>query len=110
MHGCRSTAAMRHVVREAAENHLAAFVEARSRRARVWAGANQALSLKTSRKDYTSVLIGRLTEMVGSARGSSAKEKVERHKAQEMRLHFFHNRESLHEPAAPPMHPTCFGG
>jgi dienelactone hydrolase len=68
------------VPHQVTENYLAAFVEARSRTARVLAGADHALSQKTSQKDYTSVLIGWLTEMIVGARGSSAKEKVERHK------------------------------
>jgi uncharacterized protein len=62
------------------ENYLAAFVQARSRTSRVLAGADHALSDKGSQKDYSSVLISWLTEMIVGARGSAAKEKVDRHK------------------------------
>jgi len=63
------------------ENYLAAFVAARSRTARVLAGADHALSEKSAQKDYSSVLISWLTEMIVGARGSAAKRNVDLHKA-----------------------------
>jgi pimeloyl-ACP methyl ester carboxylesterase len=68
------------VPHQVTENYLAAFVKARSRTARVIAGADHALSLKTAQKDYSTVLMSWLTEMIVGARGSAAKEKVEQHK------------------------------
>jgi dienelactone hydrolase len=62
------------------ENYLGAFESAISRTARVVRGADHAFSEKGMQKDYSDVLVRWLTEMIGGARGTVAKEKVAQHK------------------------------
>lgn len=66
------------------ENYVAAFTRARSRTARVIAGADHAFSEKPVQRSYTTVLVRWLTEMVVGAREHAAREKVsERKRARE---------------------------
>lgn len=66
------------------ENYVAAFTRARSRTARVIAGADHAFSEKPVQRSYTAVLVRWLTEMVVGAREHAAREKVsERKRARE---------------------------
>lgn len=62
------------------ENYVAAFTRARSRTARVIAGADHAFSEKPVQRSYTTVLVRWLTEMVVGAREHAAREKVSERK------------------------------
>jgi dienelactone hydrolase len=62
------------------ENYVAAFTRARSRTARVIAGADHAFSEKPVQRTYTAVLVRWLTEMVVGAREQAAREKVSERK------------------------------
>lgn len=62
------------------DNFSSAFSKTRSLTSRVIAGADHGLSQKHWQKDYSSVLIKWLTEMIVGARESAATQKVARHK------------------------------
>lgn len=57
-----------------------AFQRARSLTTRVVAGADHAFADKAAQKDYTSVLVKWLTEMIVGMRGEAAREKVRQHR------------------------------
>lgn len=63
-----------------AENYQAAFTKARSITARIVADADHGFTGKTVQREYTTVLIKWLTEMITGARSSVAAKKVQSHK------------------------------
>ncbi|MBO9662871.1 alpha/beta fold hydrolase [Dokdonella sp.] len=63
-----------------AENYQAAFAKVRSITARIVADADHGFTGKAAQREYTTVLIKWLTEMITGARSSVAAKKVQNHK------------------------------